>query len=130
MAASELQEYSEPDDVPYVVGTRVGRGAFAVVHKISRKSKDGQVFAAKIFDLSGREERQQDEKKVIRREIEIIRKAGRHKHTIYLIDAYINIAELEYVIVMEPLAEENLESYLFAANSTKRGKSKEETRQL
>ncbi|KFY84138.1 hypothetical protein V500_09577 [Pseudogymnoascus sp. VKM F-4518 (FW-2643)] len=130
MAASELQEYSEPDDVPYVVGTRVGRGAFAVVHKISRKSKDGQVFAAKIFDLSGREERQQDEKKVIRREIEIIRKAGRHKHTIYLIDAYINIAELEYVIVMEPLAEENLESYLFAANSTKRSKSKEETRQL
>ncbi|OBT77083.1 hypothetical protein VF21_02890 [Pseudogymnoascus sp. 05NY08] len=132
MAASELQEYSNQDDAPFVLGTPVGQGSFAVVYEMTRKSNDKEIFAAKIITLHPPEENQEIQKKTIRREIEIIRKLKRHKHTINLIDSYIvqRRVQLAYVIVMEPLAEKSLDYYLFTAGPTKQVEKQEERRQL
>ncbi|KAF7514256.1 hypothetical protein GJ744_000026 [Endocarpon pusillum] len=59
MAAPEPREYSDKNELPFDIGKTVGRGAFAVVHKATRKSS-GEEFAAKVFTLASAGELQDE----------------------------------------------------------------------
>lgn len=106
---SELVEYYNRKELPFQTGEDIGRGTFATVYE-ARKPAGDYVYAAKVFFLPINETDQKLQKDRIKHEAHVISKA-RHQHVVSLIGTY--IFNHKIYIIMKPLADQNLEKYLY-----------------
>ncbi|KAF3407345.1 Ankyrin repeat domain-containing protein 50 [Talaromyces pinophilus] len=109
-AAFELVEYSTRSEIPFETGDDRGNGASATVYEAKRRKASEYIFAAKVFYLPPNRIHRELQKTKIQHEANLILKA-RHKHTISLVTTY--IFNNKVYIIMEPLADQNLENYLY-----------------
>ncbi|KAJ3302471.1 hypothetical protein HDV03_004959 [Kappamyces sp. JEL0829] len=77
----------------YFVGRELGKGAFAIVKEVTRKS-DGKKFAAKIIDKS----KAKDEEEAIQTEIEVLKQLH-HPHIVGLVELF--QTSKHYYLIME-----------------------------
>ncbi|GAM40218.1 hypothetical protein TCE0_038r12393 [Talaromyces pinophilus] len=106
---SELVEYHDRKDLPFQTGEDIGRGTFATVYE-AKKPAGEYIYAAKVFYLPITETDQELQKGRIKQEAHLISKA-QHQHAVSLIATY--IFNNKIYIIMEPLADQNLEKYLY-----------------
>ncbi|KUL89155.1 hypothetical protein ZTR_05988 [Talaromyces verruculosus] len=106
---SELVEYHDRKDLPFQPEEDIGRGTFATVYE-AKKPAGGYIYAAKVFYLPINETDQKLQKGRIKQEAHLISKA-RHQHVVSLTATY--IFNNKIYIIMEPVADQNLEKYLY-----------------
>lgn len=122
---SELVEYCDRKELPFQTGEDIGRGTFATVYE-ARKPAGDYIYAAKVFYLPINETDQKLQKDRIKQEAHLISKA-QHQHVVSLIETY--IFNHKIYIIMEPLAEQNLEKYLYDTIGESRAEERQ-SRQL
>jgi serine/threonine protein kinase/autonomous glycyl radical cofactor GrcA len=107
-ATVQHTDFNEESDIPFKKIKRLGQGGFGVVDKVMR---DSQYYARKTFTLSKfKKSKMQDE---ISHEIAIAN-AIDHIHAVRIVETY--ACDLEYAIILEPVADGNLEEYLHDMN--------------
>jgi serine/threonine protein kinase len=121
----ELVEYHDRKELPFKTGEDIGRGAFATVYE-AKKPASEFIYAAKVFYLPNNQTDQNIQKDRIKQEARLISKA-QHRHIVSLITTY--IFNNKVYIIMEPLADQNLEKYLYGTISNPRAEERQ-SRQL
>jgi len=105
------QIYTQSSQIPFRTIENLGRGAFGIVDKVEGTSEPflGQIYARKTLFLPPQGSRREKMLALIQNEVEIVKQV-RHSHIVSLIGTYASIKD--YAIIMDPVAEENLEECL------------------
>ncbi|KAJ2904293.1 hypothetical protein MKZ38_008352 [Zalerion maritima] len=102
--------FHQPDQIPFIQGLPLGKGAIGVVHEVQGKPDSqfrGQTYARKTIILENRQD-QEAARHELAKEVDILKQV-RHNHIVRLVTTYeLNI---EYAIVMDPRAKGNLDDH-------------------
>jgi tetratricopeptide (TPR) repeat protein len=102
-------EFDMEDKIPFEILGIIGKGVSGVVHAVTWRGKRSQRFAQKLFHLP-KDKRRDATMKAIDNEINAIQMFKAERHVVKIEYTY-RVAN-GYAIIMSPLAEEDLQSFL------------------
>lgn len=109
------QEYTDLTKVPFTHRVHIGMGAVGVVGEVIGTTGQFQdkIYARKIITLVDNAQSRKAGLREIEKEVNVLRNV-QHEHIIRLVMA--NLFRNNYAIIMDPLADQNLEQYFQIAN--------------
>jgi serine/threonine protein kinase/tetratricopeptide (TPR) repeat protein len=102
-------EFDTEDKIPFEILGIIGKGVSGVVHAVSWRGRSTQRFAQKLFQVP-KDKRRDSTMKAIDNEIEAIQMFKGNRHVVQI--EYTYRVHNGYAIIMSPLAEEDLQSFL------------------
>jgi serine/threonine protein kinase len=112
MPTESHYDYSNHDQIPFQHVQSLGFGSYGTVDAVKRSSdsQEAKLYARKVFFLT----RAANLDKILQ-EIKIARNL-KHEHIVRLVETY--QCKLTYAMIMEPVADGNLEYYLSSLDDT------------